>query len=99
VVGQLPHFHSQWEPLRDHGVPGPEAERRRNHRYCGSQREPAVPHCESKIEGDKITIEVENDGNKIKLDLVLADDRITGDASLLIQGETRTAKVDVKRAK
>jgi hypothetical protein len=31
--------------------------------------------------------------------LVLADDRITGDASLLIQGETRTAKVDVKRAK
>jgi hypothetical protein len=65
----------------------------------GPSEDQQFPIVKGKVEGDKITIEVENEGNKIKLDLVLADDRITGDASLSIQGETRTAKVDVKRVK
>ena len=65
----------------------------------GPSEDQQFPIVKGKIEGDKITIEVENEGNKIKLDLVLADDSITGDASLLIQGETRTAKVDLKRVK
>jgi hypothetical protein len=65
----------------------------------GPSEDQQFPIVKGKIEGDKITIKVENEGNKIKLDLVLADDRITGDASLLIHGETRTAKVDLKRVK
>jgi hypothetical protein len=52
-----------------------------------------------KIEGDKITIEVDHEGQTIHLDLVLAEDRITGEANMSHEGETAKAKVDVKRVK
>ena len=52
-----------------------------------------------KIEGDKITLLVEDDGHTIKLDLVVTGDRITGDVNISHDGETRKGNVDVTRAK
>jgi hypothetical protein len=52
-----------------------------------------------KIEGDKITLEVEQEGHTLTFNLVLAADRITGEARLSRDGQTRTAKIDVTRAK
>jgi hypothetical protein len=52
-----------------------------------------------KIEGDKITLEAEHEGQTIKFDLVLAADRITGEANMSREGETSKAKLDVTRAK
>jgi hypothetical protein len=52
-----------------------------------------------KVEGDKITLEVDHEGHTIKFDLVLAADRITGEANLSREGETAKAKIDVTRAK
>ena len=52
-----------------------------------------------KIEGDKITLEVDHDGNMIKFTLVLAEERIKGDAEFTRDGQTAKAKIDVTRAK
>jgi hypothetical protein len=52
-----------------------------------------------KIEGNKITMEAEHNGHTIKFDLMLAADRITGDADMSRDGQTAKAKVDVTRAK
>ncbi|MDR3703279.1 MAG: hypothetical protein P4L56_26770 [Candidatus Sulfopaludibacter sp.] len=52
-----------------------------------------------KIEGAKITLEADRDGQTIKFDLVLAADRITGEANMSHDGETAKAKIDVTRAK
>jgi hypothetical protein len=52
-----------------------------------------------KIEGDKITLLVEDQDHTIKLDLVVAGDRITGDANISHEGQTKQAKIEVTRAK
>jgi hypothetical protein len=53
-----------------------------------------------KIEGDKITLEVDEHGHPIKFNLVFAADRITGEANMSREnGETAKAKLDVTRAK
>jgi len=52
-----------------------------------------------KIEGDKITLEADHGGNTMKIDLVLAVDRITGEAHMSAEGQTLKAKIDVSRAK
>jgi hypothetical protein len=52
-----------------------------------------------KIEGDKITLLVEDEDHTIKLDLVVAGDRITGDANISHEGQTKQAKIEVTRAK
>ena len=53
-----------------------------------------------KIEGDKITLLVEDEeGRTIKFDLVLAADRITGDVNMVRDGQTAKAKINVTRAK
>ena len=52
-----------------------------------------------KIEGDKITLEADHGGNTMKIDLVLAADRITGEAQMSAEGQTLKAKIDVSRAK
>ena len=57
------------------------------------------PIRKGKIEGDKITLEVDNDGRTINFDLVLAADRITGDANGSRDGQVMKAKVDVGRVK
>lgn len=52
-----------------------------------------------KIEGNKITLEVEHEGHTIKFSLVLTGERITGEANMSGDGETATAKLDLTRAK
>ena len=52
-----------------------------------------------KIEGDKITLQVDHDGHTIKLDLVVAGNRITGEANGSHDGEAMKAKLDLTRAK
>ena len=51
------------------------------------------------IEGNKITLEADHGGHTMKIDLVLADDRITGEAHMDADGHVLNAKVDVTRAK
>jgi hypothetical protein len=53
-----------------------------------------------KIEGDKITLEVEGDNNRhMRFDMVFASERIKGDVSMSADGESRKAKIDVGRVK
>jgi len=51
------------------------------------------------IDGEKLTLIVEEDGRTIQFNLVATADRITGDVNLSNGGETRKAKIDVTRAK
>jgi hypothetical protein len=52
-----------------------------------------------KIEGDKITILVEDEGHTVTFALVATTDRITGEVNIVHEGQTRKAKLDVTRAK
>jgi len=52
-----------------------------------------------KIEGEKLTLEVPMEDGMIQFDLVVAEDRIKGDANMSHGDEKRQAKVDVTRAK
>jgi hypothetical protein len=65
----------------------------------GPNEDEQFPIQKGKIEGDKISIEVDHDGHTIKFELLLAEDRITGDAHMSADGETKNAKLDVKRVK
>ena len=65
----------------------------------GPNEDERITIQKGKIEGDKITLEAEQDGRIIKFDLVLAVDRITGDASMSGEGQTAKAKLDVTRSK
>ena len=68
---------------------------------AGPQEGEQFPIRNGKVVGDKVTFEVERSdvSQVIKFDLALAGDRIKGGASLTREGETRTAKVDMGRAK
>ncbi|HEY2017828.1 MAG TPA: hypothetical protein VGH38_30190 [Bryobacteraceae bacterium] len=52
-----------------------------------------------KLEGDKLTLEVEDNGTLIRFALMVAGDRITGDARPADSADARSAKLDVKRTK
>ena len=65
----------------------------------GPSEDEQFPIQKGKIEGDKITLEADHDGHTMKIDLVLADDRITGEAHMDAEGQTLKAKIDVSRAK
>jgi hypothetical protein len=57
------------------------------------------PIRKGSIDGDKITLEVDHDGYIMTFALVLRDGRLTGEAQMSRDGQTRTAKIDVGRAK
>jgi len=57
------------------------------------------PISKGKIAGDKITFEINDDGHTINFDLVLAADRITGEANGSHDGQAMKAKLDVGRTK
>jgi hypothetical protein len=65
----------------------------------GPSEEEQFPIQKGKIEGDKITLEADHDGQTIKFNLVLAADRITGEANMSHGDETAKAKLDLKRVK
>jgi len=53
-----------------------------------------------KIEGDKITLEANQEGRTIKFDLVLANEHIIGEANMSgANGESAKAQLDVTRVK
>jgi hypothetical protein len=66
---------------------------------AGPSEDQQFPIQKGKIEGDKITLEVDHDGHTLKLDLKLASDRMTGEAHMSREGQTMAAKIDVSRAK
>jgi len=65
----------------------------------GPNEDQQFPIQKGKIDGDKITIEADHEGHTVKLALVLAEDHIRGDMSIEMEGQTRTAKLDVTRVK
>jgi hypothetical protein len=65
----------------------------------GPNESEQFPIAKGKIEGEKITLQVEHEGHTIKFDLVLAADRITGEANMSRDEGTAKAKVDVERVK
>ena len=52
-----------------------------------------------KIDGDKITLEADNEGRPMKFDLVLSDGRIKGEAQMSRDGQSMKAKLDLGRVK
>lgn len=66
---------------------------------AGPNEDEQFPIQKGKIEGDKITLEVDHDGHTMKIDLVLTADRLTGEAKLSRDGQDLRAKIDVTRAK
>jgi len=66
----------------------------------GPNEDQQFPIQKGKIEGNKILIEADHEGHPIKLSLVIAENRITGEASMNNEdGQEMKAKLDVKRSK
>ena len=65
----------------------------------GPNEDQQFPIVKGKIESGKITLEADREGNSVKFDLVLADDRITGEANMSADGASVKAKLDVTRVK
>ena len=67
----------------------------------GPDEEKQWPISNGKIEANKITFEVQSpDGPSLKMNLTVDGDRIVGDVSgVMIDGENRKAKIDIKKAK
>jgi hypothetical protein len=58
------------------------------------------PIQKGKVEGNRITFEVQSDGPLYKVDVMLVGDHIKGDVTVVMQeGQTSKAKVDVTRVK
>ena len=51
------------------------------------------------ISGDKVTIEIQHEGQSIRLDLVVSGDRMKGEIQMSRDGQTRTGKLEIERAK
>jgi hypothetical protein len=89
----------QW---RNQGIDcgaGAQAKWQRHHRNCGPNEDEQFPIQKGKIDGDKITLEANDKGQTMTFNLVLASGRITGEAQMSREGQTRKAKIDVGRAK
>jgi hypothetical protein len=52
-----------------------------------------------KIEGNKLSFEVQSDEGPIKITLTLAEGHLKGDAAAENNGQKRTAKIDAERVK
>lgn len=52
-----------------------------------------------KIEGNKLSFEVQSDDGPITITLTLADGHLKGDAAAESNGQKRSAKIDVERVK
>src|SRR5437870_3244902 len=50
-----------------------------------------------KVEGDKLTFEVQSDGPLIKFELTLSNDHLKGEAKAEQEGQTMKATVDLQR--
>jgi opacity protein-like surface antigen len=66
---------------------------------AGPDENQQFPITRGKIDGNKITFEVQSDGPLYKLDLTLAGDHIKGEATVEQEGHVATGKVDMTRVK
>ena len=66
---------------------------------AGGDESHQFPILKGKIEGNKITFEVQSDGPLYKCNLILAGDHIKGDVTVVQEGQSIQAKVDVTRVK
>lgn len=66
---------------------------------AGPSEDQQWPISKGKIDGGKITMEVQSDGPLIKFELVLEGEHLKGDAHASHEGEELTAKLDATRAK
>ena len=57
------------------------------------------PISKGKLEGNKLTMEVQSDGPLIKFELQLDGDHLKGDAHATHEGHAMSAKVDAARSK
>jgi hypothetical protein len=57
------------------------------------------PITSGKVDGAKVSLEVQGDGPLIKFTLTMVEGRLKGDALAELDGQTMTAKVDVGRSK
>ena len=57
------------------------------------------PLLKGKVDGNKVTFEVQTDGPLLKFELTLADGHLKGDAKAEHDGHTMKAAVDVQRQK
>ena len=55
------------------------------------------PILKGKVEGNKVTFEVQSDGPLVKFELTLADGHLKGEAKAEHDGQTMKAAVDVQR--
>jgi len=51
------------------------------------------------ISGDKVTIEIQHESQSIRLDLVVSGDKMKGEIQMSRDGQTRTGKLEIERAK
>src|SRR4051812_32659257 len=65
----------------------------------GPNEERQFPITKGKIDGDKITLEADNNGRPMKFNLVLAEGRIKGEAQMSSESQSMKAKLDVGRVK
>ncbi len=63
----------------------------------GPSAEKQWPILKGKIEGNKVTFDVQSDGPLVKFDLALADGHLKGEAKAEHEGQTMKAAVDVQR--
>jgi hypothetical protein len=65
----------------------------------GPNEDQQFPIQKGKVEGDKITLEVQTDGPLVRFELVLSGDHLKGDAHASADGRNLSAKLDTTRAK
>jgi hypothetical protein len=66
---------------------------------AGPSEDQQFPIRSGKVEGTKVTLDVDHEGNLMHVALVLEGDRLTGSAQVSRDGGTLTAKIDVTRSK
>lgn len=66
---------------------------------AGPDEEHQWPISNGKVQGDKVSLEVQSEGPLLKFDLVLTADHLKGDAKVSANGQEMSAKVDAQRAK
>jgi hypothetical protein len=66
---------------------------------AGADENQQFPITKGKIEGNKITFEVQSDGPLYKVDVMLVADHIKGEVTAVREGQTVKGKVDMTRVK
>ena len=66
---------------------------------AGGDENQQFPITKGKIEGNRITFEVQSDGPLYKVDVMLAGEHIKGEVIVVQEGQSTKAKVDMTRVK